>query len=128
MPRHRLGVIAGGDRHDAGGTLFGRQQGQAIGGTAFLERAGDLQGVELQPHVGPGDPADRIAMDDRGANHLSGNARGSRLNVIKPDHCPILPVPFAPLHLFPSIRSATVSAPTTAVSLPARTVTTRIGR
>ena len=59
VPRHRLGVVAGRHRDHAARALGRGQQRQAVGRAALLERAGDLQIVELQHDVDAGRTATR---------------------------------------------------------------------
>jgi hypothetical protein len=60
VPRHRLGVIAGRHRDHPACPLALAQQRQAVGRAALLERADDLQIVELEHGVDPGGAADRV--------------------------------------------------------------------
>ena len=60
MPRHRLGMIAGGHGDDPTLSLGIGQQCQAVGRAALLERPGDLQIVQLQHHLGAGRARNRV--------------------------------------------------------------------
>ena len=49
-----LGVVAGRGRHHAAPALVGRQLQQPVQRAAFLETAGEVKVVELDPDLGPG--------------------------------------------------------------------------
>jgi hypothetical protein len=90
MPRYRLGMVAGGHRHDTGGSLLPCEQRHPVGGATLFKGACHLQRVELKPNIRPGQAADRVAVDDGRSNHLAGNAPGSRYNLFIADQLSVL--------------------------------------
>ena len=77
VPGDGLGVVAGGHGDDAGAALLGRQQGEAVGGAAFLEGADGLQVLELERHVRARGLADRVGADGgRSEDPASDTCRG----------------------------------------------------
>ena len=55
-----LRVVAGRSRDDAVRLLFGRQVREEVAGPPFLERAGELKVLELQPDPGAGERRERL--------------------------------------------------------------------
>ena len=74
VPRHGLGVIAGGHGDDPGGPFAGGEQRQPIGRAPFLEGPGGLQVIEFQEDPGPGRARNRLAFECWGAQHGARNA------------------------------------------------------
>jgi hypothetical protein len=82
MMRHALRVVAGRSGDHALHT--GSRQGQQlVQRTAFLERRGELQVLELQEDLRADDLAQRLALDAWRVQHLTRQTTGGRLHVGK---------------------------------------------
>jgi hypothetical protein len=86
VPRHRLGVVPGRHGDHAGSTLRGTQQRDAVGGTAFLERARGLQMVVFQIDFRAGEPREPVRPQKRRAEHRPLNPLGGGLHIREADH------------------------------------------
>jgi len=78
---HALGVIAGGERHDAARALFRRDGGELVIGAAELERAGALQGLGFEKNPPAGHGVERGRGQKRGMQHHAGKPAGRVIDV-----------------------------------------------
>ena len=77
-----LGVVAGRRGDDALRPLGRGELRQEVAGAALLERAGELEVLELQPHVGAGDGRERLGRARSGVSRDRAPDRvGRRLHV-----------------------------------------------
>jgi hypothetical protein len=68
---------------------IGRQLRELVAGTAFLERCGELQVLELQEDLGAGTMSDSVRDATQGvAKHLPAQALGGLPHVGDVDHGP----------------------------------------
>jgi hypothetical protein len=76
MVGEALGVVAGRSRDHSTPLLVGRQLQQFVQRAALLVGGGELQILELHPHLGAGNRRQRPGIAARGALNLSGDAIG----------------------------------------------------
>ena len=81
MACHGLGVVARRHGDHAGLPFHRRQQRQSVGRPALLERADDLQVLELQNDVRAGGQADGVGRQSRRTDHPAGDPLGRLLHV-----------------------------------------------
>src|SRR5690606_12801358 len=91
--RDALRVVAGGVRDDAAPALRLRQRRQEVRRAAHLERAGELEGLRLHPHLAPARLGQRQRQQG-GAPHAAVQPCDGRADVYLV-HAPLLP-PRAP--------------------------------
>ena len=77
-----LGMVAGRHRDDAGAALAGGQGQKLVQGAAFLERAGAMQGLQLQPDLGPGELGQCRGGDGRRVRHRPRDCHGGVADVV----------------------------------------------
>jgi hypothetical protein len=82
-----LRVIPGGERHDAGLALRGRELGEAVPRAAELEGAGVLQGFELQQHSASHPFVEWRAGEQGSSLGMAGEASCGRSNVLEAGQC-----------------------------------------
>jgi hypothetical protein len=78
---HSLGMVPGRHGDDAAPPLLVRQALQLVKGAAVLERAGELQVLELDPELGAGDLGERVGAEERGRHDSALDRLGRCLHV-----------------------------------------------
>ena len=80
--REPLGMVAGRRRDHAGRARCSGEREQEVEGAALLERRGELEVLELQPHPRTGDLRQRLRRRGRGGDHGAGDRRRGRPDVV----------------------------------------------
>ena len=86
VPSHRLGMVASRHGNNTPRPLVLGQHSQPISRTTFLERAGNLEIVQLQHDIRAGQPRNRMAVQHRCPQYAPSNPLGRLLNVLERDH------------------------------------------
>ena len=84
----RLGVVAGRGGDDTALALIGIQQQQTVQRAALLEATGEVQVVELDPDLGPGQLGQAPGVPRRGMIDLTPDALAGGLDIGKGDGHP----------------------------------------
>ena len=83
MVGHALGVVAGGHGDHATLAFIGGKRRKPVQGAPLFERRGELQVLELEPHIAAQDVGERAAPVAARLEHGAAQARASRLDIAR---------------------------------------------